>query len=308
MRGASRRCASRPAAIPPDAIPSPRSASSTQAAGKRYLIDATPDFAGADGGARRASRRDPPDARAHRALSRPRSARPRGPRSEEGPGLLHAVDGELPAEQQALEPPRHAREHRDAPRNPAGRRICPHARPPRHRLPRAAPRRGFRHGRVPGSRTGKASCSGFTTSTEAGKSGIASSRTFSPTRRSRRSSTAPSSPPTSCLAARSPRSASPACRKRMALRRGGHAGGAPHRVRPPQPHEPAPLGCNGHPRNRGERVLRRPRRTGRRLPRAGGKIAPPWPPRSPSPLPSCPWRGTTAHHRGGWPKDTGERS
>ena len=56
-------------------------------------------------------------------------------------------------EQPALEPPRRAREHRD-PRDRAGRRVRAHARPPRHRVPRPAPRRGLRHRRVPRSRPG----------------------------------------------------------------------------------------------------------------------------------------------------------
>ena len=106
-----------------------------------------------DGGARRPSRRNPPDARAHRPLPRPRSARPRGPRSKKRTRLLHAVDGRASCGEPALEPPRRAREHRD-PRDRAGRRARAHARPPRHRHPRPAPRRGLRHGRVPRARPG----------------------------------------------------------------------------------------------------------------------------------------------------------
>ena len=50
------------------------------AAGRRFLVDATPDFADQIESARRPPGRHPAHARAHRPLPRPRPARPRGPR------------------------------------------------------------------------------------------------------------------------------------------------------------------------------------------------------------------------------------
>ncbi len=60
---------------------------------QRFLVDATPDFAAQMESTRRPPRRNPPDARPHRALPGPGAARPRGPRRPRRPGHLHAGDG-----------------------------------------------------------------------------------------------------------------------------------------------------------------------------------------------------------------------